>query len=57
MENSRSLRDISVNVPAEYIEEFLRIVETGLERAKLKSEVRVAMKEWWSVELCYIRPD
>jgi len=53
---SHALKDVSVNVPAEYLEHFIKIVEVGLERVKLKSGDRKSLKEWWEVERCYLRP-
>ena len=55
MDNSNILKDISVNVPAEYIDDFRQVIETGLQRAKLKAENRKAMQEWWECEQCYLR--
>jgi len=52
-----NLKDISVNVPAEYKDAFIKIIESGLERAKLPAKIRKEMIEWWSVEQCYLRPD
>lgn len=51
------LKDINVNVPAEYLEYFIQIMETGIERTKIPSKIRKELKEWWEVERCYLRPE
>ena len=52
-----TLKDVSVNVPAEYLEQFVQIMEVGLERVKMSSKNRKSMKEWWGVERHYLRPE
>ena len=54
---SATLKDVSVNVPAEYLEIFQQLIEVGLERAKIPAKTRKLMKEWWEVESCYLRPN
>jgi hypothetical protein len=51
------LKDVSVNVPAEYLEQFIQIMEVGLERVKMSSKMRKVMNEWWSVERHYLHPE
>lgn len=51
------LKDVSVNVPAEYLEQFIQIMEVGLERVKMSSKNRKTMKEWWDVERHYLHPE
>ena len=34
-----SLKDIVIIVPAEFIEDFYKVIESGLERAKLTGDV------------------
>jgi len=54
MENS-TLKDIAIIVPAEFIDDFYKVIESGLERAKLTGDVRKSLKEWWEVERCFIK--
>ena len=49
------LKDVSVNVPAEYLEQFIQIMEVGLERVKMSAKNRKVMNEWWDVERHYLR--
>ena len=46
---------VSVNVPSEFIDDFYKVIEMGLERAKIKAAIRKSMKEWWECERCYIK--
>lgn len=54
---SDALKDVSVNVPAEYLEVFQQLIEVGLERAKIPARTRKSMKEWWEVERRYLHPN
>jgi hypothetical protein len=57
MKHHTLLKDVSVNVPAEYLEQFIQIMEVGLERVKMSSKMRKVMNEWWSVERHYLHPE
>jgi hypothetical protein len=57
MKHHTLLKDVSVNVPAEYLEQFIQIMEVGLERVKMSSKMRKVMKEWWGVERHYLHPE
>ena len=50
-----TLKDVTINVPAEYIDDFFEVIESGLERAKLSGQTRKSLKEWWEVERCFIK--
>ncbi len=42
--------DISVNFPAEYFDALSEVIVTGLQKAKIKPEIRTALVEWWNAE-------
>ena len=42
--------DITLNFPAEYTDALLEIFTKGLRHARLKPEVRQALRAWWEVE-------
>ena len=51
------ISDSNINIPSEFIAEILQVMEVGLERAKLPSITRKALKEWWAVERSFLLKD
>lgn len=49
------LKDISINIPSEFLDEIIQVMECGLERAKMPAKTRKLLKEWWEVEKCYVK--
>lgn len=42
--------DITINLPAEYYDALLEVFAKGLKHAKIKSEVRKELRDWWNAE-------
>lgn len=51
------LRDIQLNIPAEYADDFLKVIGVGLQRAKLTAEARKNLQAWWDVEQSFIQEE
>ncbi len=45
-----SLGDVSLHIPAEHFDDFAKVVEAGLQRAKISQEARKTLASWWEAE-------
>jgi hypothetical protein len=52
-----SLGDVRLHIPAEHFDEFAKVVEAGLQRAKISQEARKTLASWWEAERAMISED
>ena len=45
-----SLGDVRLHIPAEHFDDFVKVVEMGLQRAKLSQDARKSLASWWEAE-------
>ena len=45
-----SFGDVSVLIPAEYFEDFSKVITAGLQRAKITQGARTSLVAWWEAE-------
>ena len=45
-----SLGDVRLHIPAEHFDDFAKVVEMGIQRAKLSQDARKALASWWEAE-------
>lgn len=46
--------DITINLPAEHYDVLSEVILTGLKRAKISSETRRELRDWWEAEREFI---
>lgn len=45
-----SLGDITVHLPAEYLDDLSSVIKVGIQRAKISQEARKSLASWWEAE-------
>jgi hypothetical protein len=49
--------DVTIHIPAEHLDDFVKVMAMGIQRAKLSQEARKTLASWWTVEHEMIRDD
>ena len=50
MYSHNTLGDITVHLPQEHLDDLSKVIEMGLQRAKLSQEARANLASWWEAE-------
>ena len=48
------LKDITVNLPAEYFGALSEVIRTGLKHANIDPRIRQELRDWWTAEKEFI---
>lgn len=52
-----SAPDITIHLPAEYFEVLSEVFSVGLQRVKIKPQLRKELMQWWEAEKDFIVDD